>query len=112
MDALFNWCTSASMGVVAIALMVAVLNPAVHDGVVVKAGLISMSLGFGSMALRTLEGAHNWDGIGMSRSVLLITGGVAIVIAGYLHRVRRVGHPLRRARSDWVERRSQGDRHA
>lgn len=109
MDSMLTWGTAAFNGVVSLVLMAAVLSPRVHDGVVVKAGLISMSLGFGSIALRTADGLYAWDGIGLSHSMLLVTAGVAVVMVGYAHRVWRRGHPLRRARSDWVERRRGGD---
>jgi hypothetical protein len=95
--ALFN---AAACGLIALALVGAVLHPRVHDGVVIKAGLISMALGFGSIAVRMFDGLRGDDAVHLARSILLINAGLAVVILGYLWRRARAGVPQRRI-TDW-----------
>ena len=92
---------AAACGLITLVLVGLVLHPGVHDGVVIKTGLISIAVGFGSIALRLLDAP--WiDGQGMARSLLLINAGLAVVIIGYVWRCRRARHPLKRS-TDWVE---------
>lgn len=96
---LFN---AAACGLIALALVGAILSPKVHDGIVIKAGLISMALGFGSIAVRMLDGLGVDEAVHLARSILLINAGLAVVILGYLWRVARRGAPQRRI-NDWAD---------
>lgn len=96
---LFN---GAACGLISLALIGAVLSPRVHDGVIIKTGLISMALGFGSIAVRMLDGLGGDDALHIARSILLVTAGVAVVILGYVWRVARAGQPQRRI-TDWAD---------
>lgn len=89
-------------GLISLALCYVVLNPKIHDGIVIKLGLISMALGFGSIGLRMLDPVLMNDAIGFGRSVLLINIGVVVIILGYVTRCGRCGHALRRL-TDWAE---------
>ena len=85
---------------ICICLAWAVLTPGVRDGVIVKAGLICMSLGFGSIAARFVENDAIFDVVSLERAILLVNSGLAIVIIGYVLRKARTHHSLRRA-TDW-----------
>jgi predicted anti-sigma-YlaC factor YlaD len=61
---------AAVCGILAVALMAAVLTPSIDDGVVGKAGLIAASLGFGAMALQMFEG------VSLTRPLLLAAAGL------------------------------------
>lgn len=93
---------AAVCGLISLTLVGAVLHPRVHDGVVIKAGLISMALGFGSIAVRMFDGVPHDDSIHLARSILLVNAGISVVIVGYLWRRARAGHPIRRA-TDWSD---------
>lgn len=79
----------------------AILHPRVHDGIVIKAGLILMVLGFLALAMRLLAGLQHDESIGLSRSILLVNSGAFVVLAGYCVRRARAGEPRRRA-SDFI----------
>jgi len=100
METLLSLFNAATCGLVSLVLLWAILSPRVHDGVVVKCGLIAMSLGFGSIALRMADGIGPNDGAGLARSILMVNTGIAVVIAGYVWRTRRERHKLRRS-TDW-----------
>lgn len=101
MDAVLALINAASSGLIALALIAAIVSTRVHDGVVIKVGLIGMALGFGSIALRLLDGLTNSDAAGLAKSLVLINAGIAVAIVGYLLRRVRAGHQVRRA-SDLV----------
>lgn len=84
MDEFLSFLNAGACGLISLALIGAILSPRVHDGIVIKIGLICLAAGFGSMALRMLGGAM--DMIGMQRAMLLINSGIAVVIIGYLLR--------------------------
>lgn len=102
MDLLLSWINAAACGLISLALVGAILSPKVHDGVVIKVGLICMAAGFGAMALRLLEGIVPEQVVGIERALLLINAGVAVVIVGYLMRKAKVHHPVRRS-TDWAQ---------
>lgn len=101
MELLLSWINAAACGLISIGLIGAILSPRVHDGIVVKIGLISMATGFGAIALRLFEGVKAEEIIGLERAILLVNSGIAVVIFGYLMRKAKVHHPVRRV-EDWV----------
>lgn len=102
MDLLLCWVNAAACGLISLALLGAILSPKVHDGVVIKIGLISLAAGFGAIALRLFEGVNPDDVLGLERALLLVNAGIAVVIVGYLLRKARVHHPVRRS-TDWAQ---------
>lgn len=102
MDILFSLLNAAACGLIALALIGAILSPKVHDGIVIKIGLISLAAGFGAMALRLWIGVEADDLLGVQRALLLINAGIAVVIVGYLLRKAKVHHPVRRS-TDWAQ---------
>jgi multisubunit Na+/H+ antiporter MnhB subunit len=110
MDDLISLANAAGCGLIAVALMWAVLSPDVHDGVVIKCGLILMALGFGAVAVRMLD-PWSVDGVtvseALSRSILLINIGAAVTFLGYRWRTRHKP-PVRRRASDWADLDSRG----
>ena len=101
MDAAIALVNGAASGLIAIALILAVLSHRIHDGVVIKIGLICMVVGFGSIAMRMFDGLRETDAVGFAKPIALINAGVVVVIIGYLWRKARAGRPMRRA-SDWT----------
>lgn len=93
---------AAACGLIALALVGAVLSKHVHDGIVIKFGLICMALGFGSIAVRMFDGLDAADAIHLARSILLVNAGLAVCIIGYLWRRTRAGHSVRRV-TDWAD---------
>lgn len=102
MDLLLTWLNAAACGLISLALVAAILSPKVHDGIVVKVGLISMAAGFGAIALRLLDGVRAHEVVGLERALLMVNAGIAVVIVGYLLRRARAHHPIRRS-TDWAE---------
>lgn len=87
-----------SCGLISLALIGAVLSSQVHDGVIIKVGLICMSTGFGALALRMVSLEFPLDIPGVIRSLTLITSGIAVFIIGYL--LRKAKYP-REHLTDW-----------
>lgn len=102
MDLLLSWVNAAACGLISIALIGAILSPKVHDGVVIKIGLICLAAGFGAIALRLLDGVNPDEVVGLERALLLVNAGIAVVIVGYLMRKARKHHPVRRS-TDWAQ---------
>lgn len=88
MDALLQLINSGACGLIAVVLGWIVLDPKVHDGVVVKTGLICMALGFGSVALLLPGGLTEAEVVGLERSLLLVNAGLSVVIVGLVWRAR------------------------
>lgn len=101
MDMLLSWINAAACGLISLALLGAILSPKVHDGVVIKIGLICLAAGFGAIALRLFEGVDPDEVQSLERALLLVNAGVAVVIIGYLMRKSR-HHPSRRS-TDWAD---------
>lgn len=101
MDLLISWVNAAACGLLSLALLGAILSPKVHDGIVIKVGLICMCAGFGAIALHLLDGIGPDEVMGFERALLLVNAGVAVVIVGYLLRKARLHHPVRRS-TDWA----------
>lgn len=102
MDFLLSLSNAAISGLLAVILGAMVLSPRVHDGIVIKSGLITMALGFGAIALTFIDGSSDGDGQRFARALLLVNAGVGVVVAGYLWRAHRSGHAHRR-RTDFAE---------
>lgn len=79
----------------------AILDPAVNDGVVLKLGLICVSLGFAGLAATLLDAGWCADARKLGRSMLLVHVGTVTLLIGWMLRARKARHPHRRA-SDWV----------
>lgn len=101
MDQLPSLANAAACGLISLALIGAILSPKVHDGIVIKIGLICLAAGFGAIALRLLDGVGPDEVLGLERALLLINAGVAVVIVGYLMRKSNRHHPVRRS-TDWA----------
>ena len=102
-----DWITlinTAVCCVLAMAATWACLSPRVHDGIVIKLGLIGLALGFASHAWIVHDGIDYFDAVALARAQLLINAGMVVVIVGWLRRGRpgRPHGPERRA-SDFVE---------
>lgn len=100
MNLLLWVATVLASGLISLVLVWAILSPRVRDGIVIKAGLICMAMGFGAVAAINLtdhQSAH-----ALARAQALISSGIAVVILGYLLRRVREGHPVRRE-TDWAD---------
>ncbi len=95
MGYLFTLINAAACGLISMVLIAAIVSPRVHDGVIVKIGLIGLASGFGSISLKLLEGMDD-----LGRPLMLVNSGMTVVIIGYLMRRARTGHAVRRL-SDW-----------
>lgn len=77
----------------------AVLDERIHEGVIVRAGLILVSLGFAGIAVALLHG----DGLlTLQRAMGLLHAGIIVVLLGREWRAHRRHKPMRR-RSDWID---------
>lgn len=96
---LLQLINAGASGLICLALLGAILSPRVHDGVIMKVGLICMALGFGAMALRLWVGIKAADVQSLERALLLINAGIAVFILGYL--LRKTRHPNAPPITDW-----------
>lgn len=80
----------------------AVISKRVKDGIVVKLGLIMMSMGFAGLAYHMWNGHNFSDVVPIQRAMLMIHAGMGIVFIGVLFKSTLSRHPVRRA-SDWVD---------
>lgn len=96
MDTLLSLINGVTCGLIALALLGAIMSKHVHDGIIMKVGLVAMMFGFGSIALRMFDGLGPEDSLGLARSIMLVNSGIAVVILGYLVRRVRAHHPVRR----------------
>lgn len=101
MDYVISVFNAGACGLITVALLWAILSRHVRDGIVVKAGLILMSLGYAAIALRF---ADMWvtDALRMDRAILLINVGTILVLVGYFLRSRGIRHGARRL-TDWTD---------
>lgn len=81
---------------IAFVLVWAVMSTRIHDGIVIKCGMVSMVLGFGSVAVQMLSGLLS--PVGLARAILLINIGLSVAVAGYAFR-RSNGKRL----TDWSD---------
>lgn len=91
----FNAVVSAALAAV---LAWAVMSPAVRDGIVIKAGLIAMSLGFAGVSV--MSWMQTWWAL--PRALIILHLGLLVLGLGYWSRTRKAGHPLRRV-ADFVD---------
>lgn len=89
-------------GGIALTLLWAILDKRVKDGIVIKAGLIFMVIGFGALALRMVQTAPADPITAFERALLLVNVGLVVVAGGYALRKRREGRKLRRS-TDWAD---------
>jgi hypothetical protein len=102
-----DWITFINTGVcctLAAAATWACLSPRVHDGIVIKLGLIGLALGFAAYAWIVHDGIDAFDVVALTRAQLMINAGMVLVVLGWLRRGRPSRHhaPERRA-SDFVD---------
>lgn len=102
MDLLLAWINAAACASISLALVGAILSPKVHDGIIIKTGLICLAAGFGAIALRMADGVGPDDVLSLERALLLVNAGIAVVIVGYLLRRSSLPHPARRS-TDWTQ---------
>ena len=102
MELLLLLVNAAACGAISLALLWAILSPRVHDGVVIKVGLICMALGFGAIAVRLLGDQGSSQEFAVLKALAVVNAGIAIVIVGYVLRKVRRQHPVRRS-TDWGE---------
>ena len=77
----------------------AVLDTSIHEGVIVRAGLILVSLGFTGIAIALLHGNSL---LTLQRAMGLLHAGIIVVLIGREWRAHRRHKPMRR-RSDWID---------
>lgn len=110
LDFLVSWINAGTSLLITVTLVAAVLSRRVRDGIVIKIGLGSMAIGFLVVAMHMLK-ITGADMQGLQRALLLINSGIAVVIFGYLFRLRGEGHALRRV-TDWADLDDLSDRKA
>lgn len=103
-----DWITfinTAVCCVLAAAATWACLSPRVHDGIVIKLGLIGLAIGFASHAWIVHDGTDAFDAIALARAQLIINAGMLAVVVGVMRRARssRRGHAPERRASDFVD---------
>jgi len=89
-----------------IGLAVLVMSPRIKDGVIIKFGLIAMTLGFFFRCAGIFDGLiyglDRMDVVYLSRSNAVINGGLIVVVIGYLVRTK-AGAKKQRRRTDWMD---------
>jgi hypothetical protein len=105
MDSLVTLINTAVCCILAAAATWACLSPRVHDGIVIKLGLIGLALGFASHAWIVHDGIDAFDAVGLARAQLMINAGMLAVVVGVMRRARpgRRGHAPERRASDFVD---------
>jgi hypothetical protein len=94
----FNAVVCFAMFVVCI---LAILHPSVQDGIVIKFGLILLTVGFGTVAYKLSGMCDLYDIGGLGRALFLVHAGAIVLVVGYLWRAFKAGKNLHRL-SDWV----------
>jgi protein-S-isoprenylcysteine O-methyltransferase Ste14 len=79
----------------------AILHPSVNDGIVIKCGLILLTVGFGTVAYKLSGMCDLYDIQSLERALLLVHIGAIVLVFGYVLRVIKAGHNLQRW-SDWL----------
>lgn len=101
MEAILPIVNAWISGLMAVALLIAVVIPQIRDGVVIKTGLIGMACGFAGLSHWLTGGLSCGELVAVVRCLLLINIGLLVVIGGYALKKRRRRHPVRRL-SDWT----------
>ena len=101
MELLLSWITGGASGLISLALLCVILNPRVHEGIVIKSGLICMCAGWGAIALRLVDGAGA-ESQSLLRALMLVISGIGVVFVGYVLRKARHHRPARRS-TDWTD---------
>ena len=78
----------------------AILHPSVNDGIVIKFGLILITVGFGTLAYKLSGMCDLYDVQSIEKTMLLIHLGALVLVVGYVLRVLKSGHKMQRL-SDW-----------
>lgn len=102
MGLILSATNAAVCGLLSFLLVCLVLSPKVHDGVVMKIGLSVMAVALAFAGYFSMDPDVTCDGQRFQGAFLLLGIGSVIVIAGYLWRTYRAGHPMSR-RTDWAD---------
>jgi len=94
----FNSSISLILG---ITLTWVILNPKIKEGIIMKAGLIFLALGFFGAFFVYQDAPVNHDAAIDAVHAVMYMGAV-ICLVGYLIRIRRTKRPARRT-TDWME---------
>lgn len=81
--------SAASSAVAAAILAAIVLHPQIHEGLVVKAGLIVAIISLAGAAMLTLSGSQDWPAYW--RAGFSLRAGLAVACVGILWRAHRLG---------------------
>lgn len=79
----------------------AILHPSVNDGVVIKFGLILLTVGFGTIAYKLSGMCDLYDVQSLEKALLLVHSGAIVLVIGYALRVFNAGHKMQRI-TDWI----------
>jgi hypothetical protein len=79
----------------------AILHPSVNDGIVIKFGLILLTVGFGTIAYKLSGMCDLYDVQSLEKALLLVHSGAIVLVIGYVLRVFKAGHKMQRV-SDWI----------
>jgi hypothetical protein len=79
----------------------AILHPSVNDGIVIKFGLILLTVGFGTLAYKLSGMCDLYDVQSLEKALLLVHTGAIVLVIGYLLRVLKAGHKMQRL-TDWL----------
>lgn len=82
----------------AVLLGVVVLHPSIHEGVVIKAGMLMMIFALGATAVHSLSDTENWRALWNASFVLRL--GLMVVAMGFVLRRHKLGS-WNAAMSDW-----------
>lgn len=88
------------MGVIALTWVV--LHPKIHEGLLIKVGLVTMIFSLAATATLTLTNTENWTALwraGFALRLGLFFAGIGVIWKAYGMHIKRK-NPLRRS-SDW-----------
>lgn len=81
--------SAASSAIAAFVLAAIVLHPQIHEGLIVKSGLVVAILSLVGTAMLTLSGSEDWSAYWRAGFSLRV--GLAVACVGILLRARRLG---------------------
>ena len=79
----------------------AILHPSVNDGIVIKFGLILLTVGFSTLAYKLSGMCDLYDFQSLEKALLLVHTGAIVLVIGYVIRVFKAGHKMQRI-TDWI----------